>query len=124
MAWIAIAAALLTGAGTLTLAFFTWRLARSTKLDVEAQWRPLLVPCFHHRPAVSDVPMALQVRLGGWSGWANLSVLGAFEFAFENVGKGAALDVRGFVSNPAGKVVLFGQCGPLWSPVIAVTESA
>jgi hypothetical protein len=105
MGWIAIAAEGLAGLGTLLLAFFTWRLARTTRLDVEAQWRPLLVPCKIEQP----------------SRWADLTDDGEFVFGVENVGKGAALGVIGSVADPphdGGYAYL--ACDPLSSPVVAV----
>jgi len=114
MEWIAIAAALLTGVGTTSLAFFTWRLARSTKSDVEAQWRPLLVPCELERPE-QGIPSNV--------GWADLSDLNDFQFAFKNVGKGAALDVSALVGEQQVRGYFIG-CEALWSPVVAVDARA
>jgi hypothetical protein len=116
MEWIAIAAALLTGFGTTTLAFFTWRLAGTTKADVEAQWRPMLVPRFHQSAAMPGM------RLHGWLGWAEvLDDNEVFLFSFQNIGKGPALKVRGSVAKPPLSAT-FVPCGALASPVFAVDD--
>ena len=102
--------------GTLSLALFTFLLAQSTKRDVEAQWRPLLVPVSRQDTDASGAAV---------SGWAYLTDLGDFRFAFKNVGKGAALDVIGHVSDvmgPEGR--MYWQCESLWSPVMAVEAHA
>jgi hypothetical protein len=117
VAWIAIIAEALAAVGTFLLAFFTWRLARSAKLDVEAQWRPLLVPGHWQ-----DAGVALLAS--DWA-WAYLSDLGEFHFAFENVGKGAALDVRGRVADQSsGNATLFYDCEALSLPIVDVGYSA
>jgi hypothetical protein len=116
MEWIAIGAALLTGFGTTTLAFFTWRLAGSTRADVEAQWRPLLVPSFHN--AIPGIPTS------EWSGWATVTDENAFRFSFQNVGKGAALKLTASVADPPSSTTHFISCGPLRSPVLAVEKTA
>jgi hypothetical protein len=91
---------LLAGAGLLTFgaiayqAFLTRKLAESTKQDVAAQWRPLLVPCRLQGTQIS-------VARGGMGfdtievGWANLADEGEFHCGFENVGKGPALALAG-----------------------------
>ena len=102
--------------GTIGLALFTMLLARSTKADVEAQWRPLLIPCELERPE-QGIPSKV--------GWAFLTGDGVFAFDFANVGKGAALDVRGYVSEQtSAKVRVMHDCEDLWSPVVAVEAHA
>jgi hypothetical protein len=96
--------------GTLGLAWFTMRLARSTKLDVEAQWRPLLVPCELETPE-TGIPTKI--------GWADLGNLDVFTFAFKNTGKGAALDIGGEMGS-----VNFIDIEPISNPVLGVDEHA
>ncbi len=102
--------------GTLGLAGFTMLLARSTKADVEAQWRPLLIPSELERPDIG-IPSKM--------GWAFLTGDGVFAFDFTNVGKGAALDVRGYLSEQVyANVRISHDCDDLWSPVVAVDAHA
>jgi len=94
--------------GTLGLAWFTMRLARSTSMDVEAQWRPLLVPC---QLETWDQGIPTQV------GWAALGGGGAFYFAFKNIGKGAALSMGGEI-----RAVSIVGLELLLNPVLGVNE--
>lgn len=94
------------------LAFFTWRLAHSTKRDVEAQWRPLLVPCFHETTPTSP-----------WTGWAILAD-GTFGFSFQNVGKGPALRLQFLVADPPASTTDFVSSGPSRSTILPVKKKA
>lgn len=114
--WIAIGGQIGVALGTGALALFTWRLARSTRQDVEAQWRPLLVPYRVHI-TVSDVAS---------NAWADISTDAMtgeiyFGFAMENVGRGAALGVSAAeqIWRKDGSNVIVPCDGPR-SPVIAV----
>jgi hypothetical protein len=115
---IVIVAEIAVAAGTIGLAIFTARLAHSTRKDVEAQWRPLLVPCFHE-PDLTRVWAAPD-----WAGWATVTDGGAFRFSFQNVGKGAALQLEVSVADPPTSTTNFISCGPLRSPVLAVEKKA
>jgi hypothetical protein len=121
--WIAIAAQIGVALGTGGLALFTWRLAQSTKRDVEAQWRPLLAPC--------EIVDTLR-SIGGGTGLGTqvsyvetgavaLTTGGRLRFAVENIGKGPALKVlvweRG--QDASGKDVLH-PCPKPKGTVIAV----
>lgn len=113
---ILIVAEIAVAVGTIGLAIFTARLAHSTRKDVEAQWRPLLVPCFHN---------AIKGKVGSdWTGWAALMEAGPFRVAFQNVGKGPALDLRVSVADPPTSTTNFISCGPVRSPVLAVEKWA
>lgn len=75
-------AAILAAGGTAVLAFFTWRLARETRLlaheteeDVRAEWRPVLI-----------TPAPLLVGTIGGSNFATTQV------RLDNVGRGPALN--------------------------------
>jgi hypothetical protein len=94
-------------AGTLAMALFTFRLARSTKLDVEAQWRPLLVPGEFLGPDNASFLEALYTEDDG-----------DFQFAVKNVGKGAALDL--FAEFGLGAIA---DCDPPGNPVVAVNDT-
>jgi hypothetical protein len=115
---IVIVAEIAVAVGTIGLAIFTARLAHSTRKDIEAQWRPLLVPCFHNA-----IPRA-GIATTGWFGWASLTPEGAFLFSFQNVGKGAALQLKGAVANPPTSTTDFVSLGPLASPILAVEDKA
>jgi hypothetical protein len=114
--WVTIIVGAFSAAGTLTLAFFTWRLAGSTRADVEAQWQPLLVPA--ERIVVDGMGMTTT------EGWAELTPVEQFLFCFKNIGKGAAIDVRGLTRNGPADIVLYGNCDDLPSPVVAVEGRA
>ena len=104
--------------GTLGLAWFTMRLARSTKLDVEAQWRPLLVP-----RQLQDATQLVSMR--GATIWAEVAGANLFRFCFENVGKGAALDVHGIVAERQFPGIrIYRESDALSSPVIAANGHA
>jgi hypothetical protein len=100
----------LVALGTLGLAWFTMRLAQSTKRDVEAQSRPLLVPG----------QIAGHDEDGGsiWL-WAFLADDGSFRFAVKNVGKGAALDLLAELG-----IGGIADCEPPSNPVVGVGETA
>lgn len=106
--WPLFAVECFVALGTLGLAFFTMRLARSTKLDVEAQWRPVLVPCEHKDNDFDG---------NTWFGWAYLNDLGDFRFAFKNIGKGAALEIGGEMGS-----VSFIDIEELSVPVLGVDQ--
>jgi hypothetical protein len=99
----------LVALGTLSLAGFTYLLAQSTKRDVEAQWRPLLVP-----GQIVDVE-AFGERI---MVWAFLADDGDFRFGVKNVGKGAALDLLAELGLGA-----IADCEPPENPVVAVNET-
>ena len=109
--WVLAVAALLTFAAIGYQALLTRRLAETTRQDVEAQWRPLLVPCER-----GPEPAA---------GWGYLSDVGTFDFRMKNIGKGPALVVKGYELNfgiPDG--VSWPPCDELVNPVLAVNETA
>lgn len=88
--WVAIGTILLAVA-TGVLGFLTWQLGRASRKDVEAQWRPVLVP--------SD-------RLGMETGW-NLAVTDSHDgdkrigwINVINAGSGPALELKFFVDAP------------------------
>lgn len=91
----------------------TRRLAAATARDVEAQWRPLLVPCERDDDGLPRV---------GAAGWLNMSNAGTFDFRLKNVGKGPALAIRGRALVPTVPGGRFA-CDDLANPVLAVDET-
>jgi hypothetical protein len=86
--WVAIGTILLAGA-TGVLGFLTWQLGLASRKDVEAQWRPVLVPSDR---AGFDIGWHLKVWDEGDKrlGWLNVT----------NAGSGPALEMSFFVDAP------------------------
>ena len=109
--WALFGAALLTFGGIFYQALLTRRVAEATRQDVEAQWRPLLVPA---EQGADDASV-----------WWGLLADDLFSFRMENVGKGPALAIQGYeLALPVtdGALSQF-PCNELVSPVLSVNQT-